>query len=198
MNVSGDGECWSSPVDRREPGGEQEPSDLRLIPLPRLEWSLAAESDPPVEDVTAGSMSPRAIRRGWVHRAAENRVLTLFRKLTASAGRLPAPWWLRALDRGEIASRSAAYDVEDEVHALLTARRGWVFVPWAAAGETGYWEYGPSDRHPVTAPTTVSMTDRHRGWITVVPAHADPNPALPVPVPGITGLAAMLPRIESW
>ena len=53
------------------------------------------------------------------------------------------------------------------------ARPGWEFVPWAADGESGYWEFMPSERgksgHAI--PTTVMNTDRHPGWIDVLPAH---------------------------
>ena len=141
--------------------------------------------------------APASLRRGWIHRASEEQVLTLFRKLSGSKRALPAPWWLAALDRGDLPSRAAAFAVEDEVHALLSARPGWVFVPWADLGETGYWEYGPSDRPPKNVPTTVAMTNQHVGWVNVVPAHAETAPS-PLRVAGAAGLATALPRIEAW
>lgn len=187
-----------SVTGRCVPLGRSGRADVRVEPLPRLEWSLAVESAPPVNGVAAGRLSPDALRNGWVHRTPEHRVLSLYRRLNASPGALPAPWWLTALDREEIPSRAAAFALEDDVHALLTSRPGWVFVPWGNTVEAGYWEYAPSDREPVTTPTTVTMTDRHPGWVNVQPAHTDPATALPMPVRGVAGLAAELPRIESW
>jgi hypothetical protein len=123
--------------------------------------------------------------------------LRLYRRLNnAQRELLPAPWWLKALDRKKLPSRAAAFEIEDELHALLTTRTGWVFVPWGGIGE-GYWEYGPSDREPMTMPTTVALTDEHTGWIDVCPAHAETTP-LPVPMLGVTGLAIALPQIECW
>lgn len=197
MNVGRDSESWALPLDREVPRGAA-PADVRVEPIPRLEWSLAIESDPPLARVSPSSTSPKALRRGWVHRAAERRVLTLFRRLNTSTGALPAPWWLTALDRGELPSRAAAFELEDEVHALLTSRPGWVFVPWGGVGEAAYWEFAPSDRAPMTVPTTVTMTDRHPGWVSVLPAHTDPAAVVAVPVRGVTGLAADVGRIESW
>ncbi|WP_019856344.1 hypothetical protein [Actinopolyspora mortivallis] len=167
---------------------------MNLIPIPRLEWSLAAESVPP----TSEAESPEAVRCGWIHTAPERHVLDLFRRLDDSASRLPVPWWLRALARGELASRAEGFAFEDEVHALLTGREGWIFVPWSTAGEIGYWEYTPSDRPPMTVPTTVTLTDRHPGWLDILPAQVDNGNRVAVPEPGVEGLEAMLPRIESW
>lgn len=170
------------------------PADVHLQPLPGLEWSLLMEARPAPDH----PRSPASLRRGWVHEAPEEQVLGLFRKLNHTGTALPAPWWMAALDRGELPSRAAAFGVEDEVHAALTARPGWVFVPWAAhAGESGFWEYSPSDRAPMTMPTTVRLTNRHHGWIEVVAAHRDAAP-LPLPVPGVPQLLSTLPRIESW
>lgn len=165
--------------------------DVRLEPLPHLEWSLATESPP-----EPAATSPSSMRRSWIHQASETQVLRLYRKLDGPAGRLPAPWWLPALDRGELPSRAAAYEIEDEVHALLRERSGWVFVPWGA-GDTGYWEYGPSDREPAKVPTTVLLTDSHPGWIEASPAYAD-TPGVPVPLAGASGLLQALSQIESW
>jgi hypothetical protein len=124
-------------------------------------------------------------------------VLTLFRKLNGDHRELPAPWWLRPLERGELPSRAAAFELEDEIHTVLSERDGWVFVPWAGTAETGFWEYGPSDRAPMTMPTTVSMTGEHQGWIHIVAAHAEKAP-LPVPARRASGLITALPTVESW
>ncbi len=167
--------------------------EVSLEPVPRLEWSLATEQHPAVHEASG----PAALRCSWIHRAPEDQVLSLFRKLDGSARKLAAPWWLRALDQGELPSRAAAFDIEDELHALLGSRVGWIFVPWSGVGEAGYWEYGPSDREPMKMPTTVALTDEHPGWINVVAAHAE-TAGLPLPVRGASALVQALPRIESW
>lgn len=178
----------------RQSGGRvRRPHDVQLEPVPRLEWSLATESHPPAHEAA----TPASLRRSWIHTAPEQQVLDLYRELHGSARQLPAPWWLRALDRGELPSRSSGFRIEDEVHSLLTGRPGWVFVPWAAAGEAGYWEYAPSDREPMKMPTTVVLTDAHTGWLNVIPAHRD-EPPLPVPIGRVPGLVSALPQIESW
>jgi hypothetical protein len=125
-------------------------------------------------------------------------VLQLYRRLNAAQRELlPAPWWLKALDRGALPTRNTAFEIEDEVHTLLSSRPGWVFVPWVGMSEAGFWEYGPSDREPMKMPTTAMLTDQHTGWIDVIPAHAE-TPSLPVPMKGVAGLAIALPQIESW
>ena len=180
-------------TERAVPAQRSSRNDVHLEPVPRLEWSLATEIHPRASE----PVGPASLRCSWIHSAPQDQVLALFRKLNGSARRLPAPWWLRALDRGEIPSRVSAFEFEDEVHALLSARDGWVFVPWAGPGESGYWEYGPSDRAPMKAPTTVVFTDKHPGWVHVVAAHHDAAP-LPVPVDRAPGLLSALPRVESW
>ncbi|MDR7302117.1 hypothetical protein [Haloactinomyces albus] len=188
-------ECSTTSVPRNPIRVSRPQSDVRLEPLPRLEWSLATEFSPPEGE----ALSPESTRHGWIHRAPEHQVLTLFRRLNgSSAGHLPAPWWLPALDRGELPSRAAAFSLEDTLHTLLTSRSGWVFIPWVAPGETVYWEYGPSDRTPMTMPTTVVLTDRHPGWMNVVPAHTDTTPAQPFPIRTVAELERLLPRVESW
>ncbi|QGK72491.1 hypothetical protein GIY23_22055 [Allosaccharopolyspora coralli] len=167
--------------------------DVQLEPLPRLEWSLATEVHPLVHE----GRSPASLRTGWVHRAPEEQVLTLFRKLGRSGRPLPAPWWLTALDRGLLPSRAAGFAVEDELHAVLGDRAGWFFVPWVETGQSGYWEYGPSDRAPLIEPTTVVLTDEHPGWANAFAAHDGRRP-VPVPVNGADGLLSALPWIESW
>ncbi|MFC7342619.1 hypothetical protein [Saccharopolyspora griseoalba] len=168
-------------------------SDVALEPVPRLEWSLATESHP----VECDGATPASLRRSWIHTAPEQQVLGLYRKLHGARRRLPAPWWLRALDRGDIASREAAFEFEDAVHSVLAGRPGWVFVPWSGAGESGYWEYAPSDRGPVHEPTAVVPTDEHQGRLDAVPAHGEEEP-LPVPVNGLDGLISILEKVESW
>ena len=180
------------PAQRTASPGRQY-AEVHLEPVPRLQWSLATEAHPPVLEGTA----PSSLRCSWIHRAPEEQVLALFRKLNDSRHRLPAPWWLRAIDRGELPSRSAAFELEDSIHALLTSRSGWVFVPWTIIGETGYWEYGPSDRGPVKMPTTIMLTDQHPGWVHVTPAHADQAPQ-PHRVGGVDELHVLLSWIESW
>lgn len=167
-------------------------NDVHLEPVPRLEWSLATEAHPPATEAA----TPASLRGSWIHTAPERQVLELFRKLNGARRRLPAPWWLRALDRGDIASRAAAFEIEDEVHAVLSSRPGWVFVPWVDISEAGYWEYAPSDRGSVKMPTTVVLTDEHEGYLNVVPAYRDEEP-LPLPT-STTQLLSLLPQVEAW
>ncbi|WP_233626521.1 MULTISPECIES: hypothetical protein [unclassified Saccharopolyspora] len=186
-------ECFE---DRRNPlPSRRFPPEVHLEPVPRLEWSLATEAHP--QPAIAQAAAPAALRRSWIHTAPQRKVLELYRQLNGPSGRLPAPWWLRALDRGELGSRAEGFAVEDAVHALLTGSSGWVFVPWAGVGETGYWEYAPSERGGRQAPTTVSLTDQHPGWLHVVPASTDQPPA-PRAVDGPGGLRTALPEVESW
>lgn len=111
---------------------------------------------------------------------------------------VPAPWWLRALARGEIDSRTTAFRIEDRIAQLLGPRPGWEFVPWAADGESGYWEFVPSERgrSGYTIPTTLLLTDRHSGWIDILPAHAGRTPE-PVSIDGLAGLRSRLGEIEA-
>ncbi|SFS86078.1 hypothetical protein [Saccharopolyspora flava] len=167
-------------------------NDVQLEPVPRLEWSLATEAHPPATEAA----TPASLRRSWIHTASERQVLELFRKLNGAQHRLPAPWWLRALDRGDLASRAEAFGIEDEVHAILSSRPGWVFVPWVDVSEAGYWEYAPSDRGDVRMPTTIVLTDEHDGWLNAVPAHGDTE-SLPVPT-STAKLLSLLPQVEAW
>ncbi|MFR9730500.1 hypothetical protein ACL03H_14850 [Saccharopolyspora sp. MS10] len=184
-------EC--SPERRDSPLNRRNQYDVHVEAVPRLEWSLATEAHPTV----AWATSPASLRRSWICTAPEQKVLDLYRKLHGSTSRLPAPWWLRAVDRGELSSRAEGFALEDDVHRLLHERGGWVFVPWAATGETGYWEYAPSERGTRQAPTTVTLTDQHPGWIQVVAAYTD-GPPQPLPLSGPAGLLAALPVVESW
>ncbi|GAA3859810.1 hypothetical protein GCM10022243_27090 [Saccharothrix violaceirubra] len=148
---------------------------LRVEPTLALEWSNAIEP----AGVPGIVESPATGRRAWIHRADESQVLAMFRAIGAHA---PAPWWLRALDRGRIASRSAAFAVEDEVTTLLAERPGWVFVPWADDGEVGYWEFVPSESgvYGPAEPTTVQFTDRHTGWVDLLPTHRGSGTRQPI------------------
>lgn len=111
---------------------------------------------------------------------------------------VPAPWWLRALAREDLASREAGFRVEDRIAQLLGPRPGWEFVPWAADGESGYWEFMPSERgrSGYAVPTTLLNTDRHPGWIDVLPAHSGATPA-PIAVHGPAGLRSRLGEFEA-
>ncbi|MPY81740.1 MAG: hypothetical protein GEV00_00205 [Actinophytocola sp.] len=170
---------------------------LRVEPTAGLQWSQAIELPHAASDATR----PAEIRRAYIHRAPEAHVLALYREVCdADAPRpdVPAPWWLRALARGDIDSRVAAFRVEDRIALLLLPRPGWEFVPWAADGESGYWEFMPSERGPsgYTVPTTVLNTDRHSGWIDVLPAHSGATPE-PLAISGLAGLRSRLGEIEA-
>lgn len=163
-----------------------------IAAMPGLGWSQAVELPP----MAALATTPRDVRRSWIHTADVSQVLAVYR--AACVGKRPpaSPWWLRALAAGRLPSRAAAFDIEDGVAALLEQRAGWVYVPWAPDGESGYWEYSPSER-PAAAkpnPTTVLHTDRHSGWIDVVPAHGD-TAATPE---GVNGVAELRSRIEEF
>jgi hypothetical protein len=166
----------------------------RLEPMLDLEWSRAIEL--PQAAMTAAT--PSELRRAWVHRAPQDRVLALFRASAGMAGQIPAPWWLRAMADGKLDSREQGFRVEDRIAQLLGPRPGWEFVPWAADGESGYWEFMPSERgksgHAI--PTTVMNTDRHPGWIDVLPAHTGRTPD-PIPVAGLAGLRSRLGVFEA-
>lgn len=176
------------------PRARDEDAATLLEPMLDLEWSRAIE----LPRTTASAMGPAELRRAWVHRAPEDRVLALFRASAGMAGPVPAPWWLRAFADGKLDSRDQGFRVEDRIALLLGRRPGWEFVPWAADGESGYWEFMPSERgksgHAI--PTTVVNTDRHEGWIDVFPAHSGPTPE-PIPVAGLAGLRSRLGVFEA-
>src|ERR1044072_5890279 len=106
-----------------------------------LEWAQAVE-----QPAVGSARRPAEARRGWLHRAPEREVLSRYRIAIEVDPDLPAPWWLRALAVGPRGPRAEAFAVEDRVARLLDARTGWVFVPWGVDGDTGYWEYMPSER----------------------------------------------------
>ncbi|MEU0796521.1 hypothetical protein ABZ342_41200 [Amycolatopsis sp. NPDC005961] len=65
----------------------------RLEPMLDLEWSRAID----LPQTALAAATPAELRRAWVHRAPEDRVLALFRASAGMAGQIPAPWWLRAV-----------------------------------------------------------------------------------------------------
>ncbi|WP_352231546.1 hypothetical protein [Actinokineospora sp. NBRC 105648] len=166
---------------------------LHVEPLIGLEWSEALE-----QPSTPAAGAPGQARRAWVHRAPEAQVLALYRAAASAEPGLPAPWWLRAVAAGSMGSRREGFAVEDRVAKLLDARPGWIFVPWGIDGDTGYWEYMPSERALAEPgmPTTLAHTHRHPGWVDVVAVHAGRPPA-PIAVGGIPDLRANLSRLES-
>ena len=160
-----------------------------------LEWSQAIEQWGGENDAT----TPAETRRSWLHRAPEAQVLTLYRAIQEADPEAPAPWWLRALAAGTLTSRLEGFTVEDRVSKLLSARTGWVYVPWGADGDSGFWEYVPSERK-LTAPgvpTTLMLTDRHTGWIDVFRVHPSEASPAPIAVAGLADLRANLARVES-
>ncbi|EHR53841.1 hypothetical protein SacmaDRAFT_5727 [Saccharomonospora marina XMU15] len=166
----------------------------RLEPMVELEWATAIEQP---RDV-GKAVRPADIRTAWVHRAPEERVLALFRSARELYQPVPSPWWLRAVADGTLARRSDGFLVEDRIDRLLARRPGWEYVPWAADGESGYWEFMPSEggRSGHRIPTTILNTDRHSGWIDVLPAHSGATPA-PIAVAGLAGLRARMGEFEA-
>lgn len=166
---------------------------LRVEPMAGLEWSQAVEQWGG-EDATV----PAQARRSWLHRAPEQQVVALYRTTRAADPAAPAPWWLRALAAGDLETRADGFAVEDRVAKLLSTRPGWVYVPWNTDGDSGYWEYVPSERTLTEpgVPTTLMLTDRHPGWLDVYRVHAGSAPA-PVAVAGVADLRANLARLES-
>jgi hypothetical protein len=168
---------------------------IRVEPLIDLEWSRAVEPTGPI----GAARRPSQVRRAWIHRAPESQVVNLYRAARGVVGNMSAPWWLRALASGDLSTRLGGFAVEDQVSELLASRPGWFYVPWTGPGEDGYWEYVPSDHsesgRPLL-PTTLVFTDRHPGWLDVVPAHAEGS-VEPIAVHGPADLRVRLPEIES-
>ncbi|OLR91212.1 hypothetical protein BJP25_31150 [Actinokineospora bangkokensis] len=168
---------------------------LHVEPLVDLEWTAALE-----QPGSASAAVPADARRAWVHRAPEAQVIALYRAAVAASPNIapPAPWWVRAVAEGGLSSRREGFAVEDRVAKLLDARPGWVFVPWGVDGDTGYWEYMPSERRLAEPgmPTTLNHTHRHPGWLDVVAVHAGTAPA-PIAVGGLVDLRKNLARLES-
>jgi hypothetical protein len=125
-------------------------------------------------------------------------VVSLFEAVRATGAQVSAPWWLRALAAGRLQSRMGGFAIEDQVSELLDRRAGWAYMPWAGAGEDGYWEYVPSELDAADlplVPTTVLFTDRHQGWLDVVLAHASRLPE-PMPLAGPADLRVKLEMLE--
>lgn len=185
----------SPPADIASPE-ETHPSvkELRVEPTIGLEWSQAIE-----QWGGERATSPADARAAWVHRAPEQHVLAFYLAAREQDPDLPAPWWLRALAASSIRSRAEGFSVEDRVAKLLASRPGWVFVPWAAEGDSGFWEYMPSERALKVpgVPTTLMLTDRHPGWIDIVAVHAGDAAPQPITVAGLADLRANLARFES-
>jgi hypothetical protein len=190
--LAGEQRRSSNPSSDRSSTGPSTGS-LSVEPTVGLEWSQAIEPWGG-EDATA----PAQARRSWLHRAPEQQVMALYRTIRKSDPAAPAPWWLRAIAAGNLETRAEGFAVEDRVAKLLSARTGWVYVPWNTDGDSGYWEYVPSERHLAEpgVPTTLMLTDRHPGWIDVYRVHAGPTPD-PIPVGGLADLRANLARLES-
>ena len=186
----------SPPADIAPPSGPDQQataSELSVEPTMGLEWSAAIEQ-------WGGERAncPADARGAWVHRAPEPQVLAFYLAAREHDPELPAPWWLRALAAGTIRSRADGFAVEDRVAKLLDARPGWVYVPWAAEGDSGFWEYMPSERTLTVpgVPTTLVLTDRHDGFLDVIGVHAGIAPP-PIAVQGTADLRANLARLES-
>ncbi|WP_232212799.1 hypothetical protein [Saccharomonospora saliphila] len=162
--------------------------------MAELDWAEAIEQPFGVTDAAR----PADLRVSWVHRAPETEVLALYRATSAVTAPVPSPWWLRAVAAGALRCRIDGFRVEDRIDRLLATRPGWEYVPWAADGESGYWEFIPSERgrdgHRI--PTTILTTDRHPGWIDVLPAHSGRTPQ-PIAVAGLAGLRARLGEFEA-
>jgi hypothetical protein len=172
-----------------------QPSEaLRVEPLLGLEWSQAIE-----QWGGENATTPAETRRSWVHRAPEQQVLALYRAIIDTDPDAPAPWWLRALADGKLTTRLEGFTVEDRVSKLLSARSGWVYVPWTNDGDSGFWEYVPSERKLTVpgVPTTLMLTDRHPGWIDVIRVHPSDSSPAPVAIEGLPDLRANLARVES-
>ncbi|WP_298181042.1 hypothetical protein [Saccharomonospora sp.] len=162
--------------------------------MAELAWAAAIEQ----QFHLTTACCPADARMAWIHRASERKVLALYRATRIHSGPIPSPWWLRAVASGRLRCRDDGFRAEDRIHALLTKRPGWEYVPWAADGESGYWEFTPSE-HGVSGhhiPTTVLLTDRHDGWIDVLAAHSG-SPPEPVAVAGITELRRLAGEFEA-
>lgn len=174
--------------------GARAEATIRVEPLVGLEWSRAVEAPGGV----GVARQPADRRRAWIHRAPERQVLALYNSVRAVVPEPPAPWWLRGLAGGRLPSRAAGFAVEDEVAAVLGRRPGWVYMPWTDPGEDGYWEYVSSelsgDGLP-RVPTAVLLTDRHGGWLDLLPAHSTGAPD-PLPISGVAALAARIAELE--
>ncbi len=169
---------------------------IRVEPLLDLEWSRAVEPTGPI----GAARRPSQARRAWIHRAPEADVLALYERVLATGAQVVAPWWLRALAAGHLQSRMGGFAIEDQVSEILDRRAGWDYMPWTGPGEDGYWEYVPSELDAADlplVPTTVMFTDRHRGWLDVVLAHAGHPGADPKSIAGPADLRGKLELLEA-
>ncbi|OQO90642.1 hypothetical protein [Saccharomonospora piscinae] len=166
----------------------------QLEPMAQLDWAEAVEQGLHL----ATAASPADARHAWIHRAPEHEVLARYRATCACSGFVPSPWWLRAVATGRLRCRDDGFRVEDRIHALLSKRPGWEYVPWAVDGESGFWEFLPSERGETghRIPTSILLTDRHTGWIDVLAAHSAAPPE-PVAVAGLAGLRARAGQFEA-
>jgi hypothetical protein len=167
---------------------------IRVEPLLDLEWARAVEPTGPI----GAARRPSQVRRAWIHRAPESQVVNLYNSARRVVVEMSAPWWLRALAAGELATRMGGFAVEDQVSDLLIQRPGWFYMPWTGPGEDGYWEYVPSETvggSPLV-PTTLVYTDRHNGWLDVFPAHEGRQPE-PITVQGPADLRIRLAELEA-
>ncbi|ONI72871.1 hypothetical protein ALI144C_43560 [Actinosynnema sp. ALI-1.44] len=173
--------------------------ELRVEPMIELEWSQAIEPHTALASI-AGATRPAETRRAWIHRAPEDQVLALYTSASKVDRQLAAPWWLKALAAGELSSRAEGFLLEDRVGKLLDARPGWVFVPWYSDGDSGYWEYMPSERRVTgpAVPTTLVFTHRHDGWLDIHPVHlTTAQSPTPLAVKGMGDLRSNLARWET-
>lgn len=166
---------------------------VRVEPLLDLEWSRAVEPTGPI----SAAMRPAQTRRAWIHRAPESQVINLYSAVREVADEVPAPWWLRALAAGRLQSRLGGFAIEDQVTQVLDDRPGWMYMPWTGPGEDGYWEYVPSETETGRSriPTMLMFTDRHSGWLDVIPAYSERAPE-PIAIAGPADLRAQLPELE--
>lgn len=172
---------------------------VRVEPTAGLQWSQAMQLTTPATEASY----PAAARKALIHKAPEDEVLRLYREACGGTGEapaadVPAPWWLRGLALGVLDSRESAFRIEDRIAQLLLPRPGWEYVPWTMDGESGFWEYVPSERaaSDFAVPTTLLLTERHPGWIDVLPAHTGPTPE-PLAVNGPANLRSRLGAIEA-
>ncbi|GGM67301.1 hypothetical protein GCM10012275_42340 [Longimycelium tulufanense] len=180
------------PVAPRRPPERILPMCPRVEPLPELDWAMAVDPGAPAVHASC----PLERRRAWVHTGEEHQVLGLYDDTARLVGTCDVPWWVRAVAEGRLGSRAEGFEFEDAVHALLTERQGWVFVPWVRDGEDPYWEFEPSEPEQVGGhPTTMALTCEHDGWLDVLPPG---NTEERLPLDGVAGLAGRLPEIETW
>jgi hypothetical protein len=169
------------------------PRPIRVEPLLDLEWHRAIEPTGPI----GSALRPAQTRRSWIHRAPETQVLSLYRSVRTVVEEVTAPWWLRALADGGLRSRIGGFAVEDGITQVLEDHPDWLYMPWTGPGEDGYWEYVPEDFgvDATVVPATLVFTDRHPGWLDLIPAHVD-GPGVRLPVHGPADLRDRIAELE--